>query len=397
MLDLQHWALLSASIFSAAVTAQATGVDTCTDVHIFLSRGNNEPYPGRQGKLVQAICSGLESCDYEDIAFNNALEVEYCGAVEEGRKAGVEQITAYNKRCPNSKLVVSGYSQGAHVVGDILGGGGGVFFQGCTTPTAPGLDSKSAPGNAIAAALLFGDTRHTENQPFNTLEGASISGLFPRSGQQLAGLNSFAGVLRDWCQGDDPICAAGDGKRKTNVEHHLNYFDVYSGAAAEWVKSMLGEKATTPTSSSAPSSSSTSPPPPSSTSTSSSIPTSTSVLESSSTIASSNTLSLTTSVTSTSSLAETSSEAPATSTTISVIQSTSVSSGLSKSTSPSSTDALTPLPEATHSDTPSFTTTASTTPAAPSTIQDGSAQDIRCFQGYVGGLSIMCSFLFAMI
>ncbi|KAI1413504.1 carbohydrate esterase family 5 protein [Hypoxylon sp. FL1857] len=233
----------------ALVTAQETGLDTCTDVHIFLSRGNNEPYPGRQGKLVRAICSGLASCDYEDIVFNNALQTEYCGAVESGREAGIEQITAYNKRCPDTKLVVSGYSQGAQVLGDILGGGGGVFFQGCTTPTVPGLDPKSAPGNKIAAALLFGDTRHTTNQPYNTLTGASINGLFPRSGQQLAGLHNFAGVLRDWCQGDDPICASGDGKRIYNVQHHLNYFDVYSSAAAEWVKSKLAE-ATTLTSSS---------------------------------------------------------------------------------------------------------------------------------------------------
>ncbi|OTB01938.1 carbohydrate esterase family 5 protein [Hypoxylon sp. CI-4A] len=226
---LKHVALLSAAAaLLARVTAQETGAGSCTDVHIFLSRGNNEPYPGRQGKLVEAICSGIDSCDYEDIAFDNALETNYCTAVEAGRKAGVSQITAYNKKCPDSKLVVSGYSQGAHVVGDVLGGGGGAFFQGCTTPDAAGLDAKVAPGNKIVAALLFGDVRHTADQPFNTLEGASISGLYPRSGTQLAGLNSFDDVLQDWCQGDDPICAQGDGTRKTNVADHLNYFDKYS-------------------------------------------------------------------------------------------------------------------------------------------------------------------------
>ncbi|KAI0828776.1 carbohydrate esterase family 5 protein [Hypoxylon sp. FL0890] len=255
--DPRYVALLSLSIvFLALVKAQETGLDTCTDVHIFLSRGNNEPYPGRQGKLVQAICSGLASCDYEDIVFDNALTTEYCGAVEAGREAGIEQITAYNKRCPDTKLVVSGYSQGAQVVGDILGGGGGVFFQGCTTPTVTGLDPNSAPANKIAAALLFGNTRHTANQSYNTLAGASINGLFPRSGQQLAGLDNFAGVLRDWCQGDDPVCASGDGKRTYNVQDHLNYFDLYSGAAGEWVKSKLGETTTSSSSSTTASSSS---------------------------------------------------------------------------------------------------------------------------------------------
>ncbi|KAI1631424.1 hypothetical protein F4809DRAFT_657995 [Biscogniauxia mediterranea] len=45
------------------------------------------PDPGWQGKLVDAICSALDSgCDYEDIVFNNALETEHCGAVDVGRK-----------------------------------------------------------------------------------------------------------------------------------------------------------------------------------------------------------------------------------------------------------------------------------------------------------------------
>ncbi|KAI0199488.1 carbohydrate esterase family 5 protein [Astrocystis sublimbata] len=222
----------------AITSAQSTGSDECTGVHIFLSRGNNEPYPGRQGKLVDAICSELDNCDYEDIVFDNALEREYCAAVEEGRSAGVKQITAYNKRCPDTKLVVSGYSQGAQVVGDILGGGGGVFFQDCTTPDTAAMDPKSKPGNMIKAALLFGDTRHTASQSYNILEGAGANGLFPRGGEQLAGLNGFSDVLRAWCQGGDPVCAQGD-----TVAEHLNYFDIFPPSAAEWVSSVVGEVA----------------------------------------------------------------------------------------------------------------------------------------------------------
>ncbi|KAI1652540.1 carbohydrate esterase family 5 protein [Daldinia decipiens] len=360
MPDLKCLALLSAFVFLDIVAAQETGLGTCTDVHIFLSRGNNEPYPGRQGKLVQAICSGLESCDYEDVAFDNALAVEYCSAVEAGRKAGIAQITDYNKRCPDTKLVVSGYSQGAHVLGDILGGGGGVFFQDCTTPTVPGLDPNSAPGNSISVALLFGDTRHTANQPYNTLEGATINGLFPRSGQQLEGINNFAGVLRDWCQGDDPICAAGDGKGTYNVQHHLNYFDVYSDAAAEWVKSMLGE-ATTPT----PTSGSTS----------------------GSTTVSSSTATSTASSTSTA-VEETSSGVTASETTASETQSVSITSASMSLSSPSSTSTSTPLPEGTDSGT-------AATPTASSTAQGGSVQGVWCYKGYIG-LSILYSFLFAI-
>ncbi|WZH49749.1 Alpha/Beta hydrolase protein [Fusarium acuminatum] len=170
----------------------------CKDVHIFLAKGNNEPEPGRQGKLVEAICSGLKSCDYEDIHFNNPLPAPFCDSVTEGVVNGKKQITAYNKRCPDSKLVVSGYSQGGHVVGDILGGGGGVFFQGCVEEDIAGLSSRSRPGNKT---------------------------------DQLANLASYGDVFRNYCVETDPICAQGE-----DVKTHLNYFDLYSNQVAAWVK-----------------------------------------------------------------------------------------------------------------------------------------------------------------
>ncbi|XXH01366.1 hypothetical protein Hte_007726 [Hypoxylon texense] len=351
----------AACFLALATSAQETGAGACTDVHVFLSRGNNEPYPGRQSRLVAAICSGLGSCDYEDVAFDNALAVEYCSAVEAGREAGIAQITAYHEKCPDSKLVVSGYSQGAQVVGDILGGGGGVFFQGCTTPTAAGLDPNSAPGNAIAAALLFGDTRHTAGQSFNTLAGAPFNGLFPRTGRQLAGLNGFAGVLRDWCQGDDPICAAGDGTRTYGVQHHLNYFDVYSGAAGEWVRSMVGGT-TSPTSSSAAALSTTT---------------------TSAGISSSTATSIATTTTTSSAVASASS-AISTSTSTETSTSTSVPV-TSSSTSPTSTVSLTTSPEATDS----------SATASPSATPDSGAGVNASFKLHLG-LAALASVLFLM-
>jgi hypothetical protein len=43
---------------------------------------------------------------------------------------------------------VSGYSQGGQVVGDILGGGGGVFFQDCVEDKIAGLSPDSRPGSS---------------------------------------------------------------------------------------------------------------------------------------------------------------------------------------------------------------------------------------------------------
>ncbi|KAJ4312322.1 hypothetical protein N0V84_009983 [Fusarium piperis] len=218
-------------VLAATVLGHSTRDTDCKEVHVFLAKGNNEPYPGRQGKLAGAICSGLDSCDYEDIQFYNPLEAPYCGSVFEGAKNGIQQITAYNKRCPDSKLVVSGYSQGGHVVGDILGGGGGVFFEECVQAPNKGLDPKTRPANKIVAAMIFGDTRHTANQPYNVLSGASKDGLFPRPSEQLANLAKYGSALRNYCVDTDPICAQGDV-----VETHLNYFDVFTNDVAKWVK-----------------------------------------------------------------------------------------------------------------------------------------------------------------
>lgn len=83
----------------------------------------------------------------------------------------------------------------------------------------------------VAAALIFGDTRHTANQPFNVLGGSGSSGLFPRTAEQTANMAKYGDRLRDYCAAADPICAGGEV-----VDDHLNYFDVYTDDAAAWVR-----------------------------------------------------------------------------------------------------------------------------------------------------------------
>lgn len=83
----------------------------------------------------------------------------------------------------------------------------------------------------VAAAMIFGDTRHTANQPFNVLSGSGSNGLFPRTEEQTANMAKYGDRLQDYCAGDDPICAGGDV-----VDDHLNYFDVYSNDVAVWVR-----------------------------------------------------------------------------------------------------------------------------------------------------------------
>ncbi|ORY69733.1 Alpha/Beta hydrolase protein [Pseudomassariella vexata] len=233
--DLQSLLLLC--LASTVVGQESTS--TCSAVHIILARGRNEPYQGqRQQLLVNATCIALgsTSCDYEDIEYYNTFEAQYCDSLYEGITNGISQITAYNKRCPEAKLVLSGFSQGAQVIGDILGGGGGIFVEGCKQTTTSKLKSSTdaAPGNKIVAALMWGDKRHVASQPYNVLSGLHKDGQFPRSGSQLLALNRFSSILRSYCAITDPNCALGH-----NVTDHLNYFNNYANDAAEWIRQMV--------------------------------------------------------------------------------------------------------------------------------------------------------------
>lgn len=136
--------LAAATAVAAAPTELVARQNGCSDVHIFLAKGWNEPYPGRQGGLAGAICYGLPSCDYEDIQFENYDGTDFCVAVSEGARNGLDQMNSYAARCPGSKLVISGYSQGAFIVSNILGGGGGWFSGGCNVDYNPPLDGAAA-------------------------------------------------------------------------------------------------------------------------------------------------------------------------------------------------------------------------------------------------------------
>ncbi|KAF4865673.1 Acetylxylan esterase [Colletotrichum siamense] len=212
---------------------QSTGSGSCTDLHLFFARGWNEGYPGRQQSLYEATCTGLSSCDYEDILFDASNPSGYPNAVEEGRISGVAQIKAYVAKCPDSKIVLSGYSEGANIVGDIL--------------ADSGLDATSTPGSKVCAALLFGDPTHIADQSYNVEAGSTYSGQMARSSSSLANLNNFSSVLRSWCNGEDTVCAYGDGTRTMGEDAHTNYFQLYTNDGAAYIKEKCVPSGTTPT------------------------------------------------------------------------------------------------------------------------------------------------------
>ncbi|EUC31575.1 carbohydrate esterase family 5 protein [Bipolaris zeicola 26-R-13] len=256
---------LAAVVLAALPLASAQGTTPpkltadCIDVAIFMARGNDAPYhDGRTSPFSDATCAKFQAkgitCDYMDVVFDGTLGVPYCPTIQEGAVNGVRQITEYNAKCPDTLLVLNGYSQGAMVGGAILSGGG---EDACDVdPQTTGLDPNSKAGQALKAVLLWGDVKHTANQPYNVLDGADKQ-VWPRTGANLERMNRFSSVLRSYCAGGDPICAGG-----TNVAQHLNYFELYTDESSSWVVDKLTPLLAKPSSSSVLSSSATPTPTP---------------------------------------------------------------------------------------------------------------------------------------
>jgi acetylxylan esterase len=125
----------------------------CRPTHIFITRGTDEVKPGRLGNITRLVCDalgGAQNCGWEDVDYPAANRYisnsSWCESAATGVKNGQAQLKKYVERCPASKVVLFGFSQGATVTQDLLGGGGGPLFGLCTQEANGGLDRAQAPG-----------------------------------------------------------------------------------------------------------------------------------------------------------------------------------------------------------------------------------------------------------
>src|SRR5580692_2949735 len=83
----------------------------CSPVHIFVGRGSQEAKgEGSTGRLSASIKRAIAGTTSEAIDYP-ALLNPYTSSESKGVAATKEQMQAYAKRCPQSKLVLMGYSQ----------------------------------------------------------------------------------------------------------------------------------------------------------------------------------------------------------------------------------------------------------------------------------------------
>jgi hypothetical protein len=219
----------SLAVQAAPALAVASSNSPCATVDIIVARASTEAQgPGVIGALAEEIQKGVKATVGERSVVYPAALTPYEPSVTAGDKAIKAELEEEVTKCPGQKIVLLGYSQGAQIVGDALGGGGGNKSvdgagDGPATPPAAAFATEKVVG-----VIQYGDPRRIPGQSFDVGSDKNAEGLFPRLKTQL--LTAFASDIQSYCDTGDPFCAKG-----LDLEAHLDYVEKYDKTADSFI------------------------------------------------------------------------------------------------------------------------------------------------------------------
>ena len=198
------WALLSAPTGSPAASA-----DPCSDVAVEFARGTHQaPGHGPDGKaFVDSLSYQVGGRSGGVYAVNYPANDDYHGSSSAGSDDASTHIQDTIASCPNTRMVLGGYSQGATVI-DL------------STAAMP-----PAVADHVAAVALFGEP----SSGFSSMlwGGQPLPTISPLYGPKTISL----------CAPDDPICTGGG-----NIMAHVSYIQSgMTNQAATFAADRLGQ------------------------------------------------------------------------------------------------------------------------------------------------------------
>ncbi|KAK5948054.1 carbohydrate esterase [Knufia fluminis] len=183
---------------------------------------------GSAGTFVDLILNAYPGSTAEVVNYPAAGGDSYGSSVQQGTQNVANQINTFNTQCPNTKLVVVGYSQGSQIEDNALCGGGDPN-QGITNTNS--FISSSA-NNAIKAVIWAGNPRNAPGQPYH-YGSCTAGGFDPRPNGFTC--PAYQSRIRSYCDASDPYCCNGN-----NAATHQGYGSEYGENALAFVKSKLG-------------------------------------------------------------------------------------------------------------------------------------------------------------
>jgi cutinase len=184
--------------------------DQCPDSEVVFARGTGEP-PG-VGRVGQAFVDSLRSQvpgrSIGVYPVNYPASDDYANSASAGANDARAHVESMVASCPNTKMVLGGYSQGAGVID---------------------LATDSMPpqvANHVAAVALFGNPQSTYAK---SLAGGQLPAISPL----------YRSMTIDLCVPDDMICSEGG-----NIVPHLLYVPEMTDQAATFAASRLQSAST---------------------------------------------------------------------------------------------------------------------------------------------------------
>ncbi|OBA60516.1 cutinase [Mycobacterium sp. 1100029.7] len=175
---------------AGAPIAPIAAADPCSDVEVVFARGTHqEPGLGNIGQaFTDSFTSQVGGKTVGVYAVNYPANDDYHNSAQIGSDDASGHIQGTVANCPNTKIVLGGYSQGSTVID--------LATQAMPAPVA----------DHVAAVALFGEPT---SQFSSMLWG----------GQPLPVINPiYGGKTLSLCAPDDPICSGGG-----NIMAHVSY------------------------------------------------------------------------------------------------------------------------------------------------------------------------------
>jgi cutinase len=197
-----------------AEAGEATNARGCPNVILYFARGSGQKLaeaptgfsvPGQQ--VFEAVARryrrgavGSMADAYLAVSVRSFFEGLYGLSARNGAETATQNLTDLHRLCPNSWLVLGGYSQGAHAI----------------RATLPLLGQ--VVRDRIAAVILFGDPYFSPGEPYvvalSSFRDRGRRGVLRFSTIRAPAIEQeFNGRVFSWCRRSDAICQTLGGKR----------------------------------------------------------------------------------------------------------------------------------------------------------------------------------------
>lgn len=205
-------AALSALALQAGAAAPAsayTSPNKCASIVQLVVRGSNETAGtsvsgnvytsgglGRMAGIASSVASGhggsVRTAGLNYPATIGWGGLAYLGSLNTGRDRLAAELKRLTNDCSNTRFVLIGYSQGAHVIGDVM-----------SNSNPEGLSSTVR--GRVKAIFLTGDPVRRPYEPHNRGSGIGGGVLIDRGAGQMSGMGSR---IISYCYKGDNVCDA---------------------------------------------------------------------------------------------------------------------------------------------------------------------------------------------